>query len=169
MGDITKVNQEGNVLFRSTFNSLDKKKNIVKELLNPTELKEFTEILDLGDRIGIPILSTSGTGASNVISGIVDSIKNVTSNDLLIENLKSAARNERQLEILGRLTDVVDKKKATAIIKRAKLPKKVERAAINRLRKIDLQLAKPKPIFKVPQVISVQERQREIEEQQGNR
>jgi len=165
LNDILKVNQEGNVLFRSTFNSLDRKKAITDKLLSTKEVEEFSELLGLGDRVGIPVLSTSGTGASNVISEITKNIGNVISNDLLIENLKKSARTKAQVEALSKLPEIYGKNQAIAVIREAKYPAKVERAAINRIRKVPALFAdkilRVRPVVKAPQVISAVKRKEE--------
>lgn len=165
--NMIKKNQDGNVMFRSTFNSLFKKRDVVNSLFNKKEISEIMELLSLGDRVGIPVLSTSGTGASNVLSGISNTFKEIISNDLLIESLKKSARTKEQIEALSRLPNVYGKNQAITIIKAGKFPKKVERAAINKIRKIPQLFEKPRTAIKGSQVISVQERQRKNDEEKG--
>jgi len=164
--DVIKKGIKEDVKFQTVIKDMRKNKHVISELLTPTERDEYLELLKLGDRVGIPVLSTSGTGPSRELSKLRTLIVNVTSNDVLVENLKRFARNKKQVETIGRLTENATVKEARAIIKRAKLPKKVERAAINKFRKLKLPLKKPKPIIKIPQVISVQERQIESEKKE---
>jgi len=67
-----KENIKGEVSFRGAFNSLRNKKDLVNSLFDDTEeLRNFTDLLLFGDRLGIPIMSTSGTGASNIFNKVV--------------------------------------------------------------------------------------------------
>jgi hypothetical protein len=77
---------------RKKLNGL-KKSGKLKMLLNADEMKELDDILKLGDRAGIGVLSTSGTGGSMKFKDIVGTFKEKLANDALIENMEKSARS----------------------------------------------------------------------------
>lgn len=78
--------------FGRAINSIKTKRDVFENLLSPEEIKEFTDLVRLGDRFGQPIMSTSGTGASNVFKNIKEGVTNAVVTDSFIESLKSRAR-----------------------------------------------------------------------------
>jgi hypothetical protein len=66
--------------------------------LNPGEAQDILELTDLGTRFGTPILSTSGTGASNRLRNLPTAIADSLLDDTAIEKLKLSARG-RTLEV----------------------------------------------------------------------
>lgn len=78
--------------FGRATNALKGKAGIAENLLSPEEIKEFTDLIRLGDRFGQPILSTSGTGASQVFKEIKQGVTDALVSDSFIESLKGRAR-----------------------------------------------------------------------------
>lgn len=64
---IIKRDELGNISWKQLKNSLENRanKDVIARLFKPQELQELESIAKLGERAGIPIMSTSGTGASN--------------------------------------------------------------------------------------------------------
>ena len=68
---IKKNLNEGSINFKGIFNKLENKRDLAKELFEVDELKNFEDLLGFGDRLGIPVMSTSGTGTSNIFSQLI--------------------------------------------------------------------------------------------------
>lgn len=79
--------------FKTYHNSLRNKRNVVGALLDPNEIDSISELISLGSRMGNPILSSSGTGASNVFSDIGKGIRSGLESDLVIGKMKQSARS----------------------------------------------------------------------------
>lgn len=89
---LAKSMTEDDFTFRGTINRMKSKQSVIEGLFSPEEIKEFTDVLRLGDRFGQPIMSTSGTGASNVFKSITQGVKDSVINDSFINTLKERAR-----------------------------------------------------------------------------
>lgn len=89
---LSKRNDEGLASFRQLQNQLRNKSSVVSTLFNENEIKEISDILKLGNRMGSPVLSSSGTSAGNVFSNLKDAIPNAIVTDQVIERMKSSAR-----------------------------------------------------------------------------
>lgn len=85
---LIKRNLDDDISFRQVGNAMRTKKNVVDNLLDPEEAIEIAELLRLGDRFGTPVLSTSGTGASNALRDI----KSAVMSDAMVEGLRGRAR-----------------------------------------------------------------------------
>jgi hypothetical protein len=88
MGSLIKVNPEDGFPFRSLWNALRNKKNVAKALFEPQEIRQIEELLQLGDRFGSPVLSSSGTGGSNKFMDLVKGVGDYFTNDIVINFLK---------------------------------------------------------------------------------
>lgn len=84
----------GNIQFAQLKTALQNRQNreVVKQLFEPEEAAALFDLADLGDRAGIAILSTSGTGASNFFRDIGKGMQNTIINEGAIDLMKSAAR-----------------------------------------------------------------------------
>lgn len=91
-------NAEGGVQYRTWSNIMNKEKDRMSFLLNPEEAENLTELATLGTRFGTPILSTSGTGASNRLRNLPTAIADAVLDDTAIDKMKMSAR--------GRLMDM---------------------------------------------------------------
>lgn len=91
---IAKRNPEGIVSFKKMLNTMRDKQTTAAHLFDPNEIEEVGELLNLGDRFGHAILSTSGTGASNILKDVGNTMKSAVVNDYVIEKMKSAAEKK---------------------------------------------------------------------------
>jgi len=94
LNSIIKRNTEGQILYGQSHRLLQGKEDVVKALFSADEVKEVTDLLRLGDRLGPPVLSTSGTGASNSLFDIIKGTGNSVTNDVVLESLKRKARGQ---------------------------------------------------------------------------
>jgi hypothetical protein len=83
---------DGSFSFRKLSSSIRNKKDVLNKLFEPDELQEVLDLVRLGDRHGLAIMSTSGTGASNILKDIFTSIQQSVTNEAFIEGLKKKAR-----------------------------------------------------------------------------
>ena len=67
---VVEKNADDRVLYGKTYKNFMKKNDIIKRYYNDGEIKDFADLLSLGKRMGEPVLSSSGTGASASISEI---------------------------------------------------------------------------------------------------
>lgn len=89
---LAKRNPEGFFPFRSLFNAIRANRVRFERIFTPEEMERILELVKLGDAFGDPILSTSGTGASNIFRDVYSAIRSGVANDALIEALKDSAR-----------------------------------------------------------------------------
>jgi hypothetical protein len=85
-------NADGVINFETTRKKLNLKKDQLKNIYSLDELKEVDELLRLGDRAGKPVLSSSGTGASNMFSNIKGYVQDAIGGDVMLEGMKNSAR-----------------------------------------------------------------------------
>jgi len=78
--------------FRQVRNSLRNKQNVFRELLDDTEAAEFLELVNLGDKFGPAVLSSSGTSAGNAFRELLKATNQGITNEAFIETLKNRAR-----------------------------------------------------------------------------
>lgn len=88
-------NADGLIMYDSTIKALQRKKDMISALFEPEELVEIGDLLRLGKRMGDPVLSSSGTGASNAFSKIIDDVKGAVVNEGNLETMKQRARRVR--------------------------------------------------------------------------
>jgi hypothetical protein len=88
---------DGSFSFRDLSNAMRNKKDLVEAVLGPDEIERIAELTRLGDRWGVAVMSTSGTGASNIFRDAVGAIKQGITNDAFIQTLKERARNVQYL------------------------------------------------------------------------
>lgn len=87
-------NAEGLINFGSLRNKLGSKANseVVTKMFSPEELQDLADIGKLAESAGIPIMSTSGTGGSNGIRGLLKDIPFQMGAESVIESQKARAR-----------------------------------------------------------------------------
>jgi len=102
-----KKNIEDNIAYKTSFNRIRKKRPALDIMFSPNELGEVTDLLKLGDRAGIDVLSTSGTGASNAMKDVISTIADQAANETVLETLKQAARNRTEKQAVEALTKQV--------------------------------------------------------------
>jgi hypothetical protein len=120
--------------YRQLTNSMRTKQNQLMSLLGDDELTEFAELVRLGDRFGPATMNTSGTAINQLFRDILGSVNQSITNEALINGLKRRARG--------------------TAVKGLEPPKTGLQIPMARGRKEMLGL-------KVPQVISVQQRNQE--------
>lgn len=91
---------EGGIHYRTFSNLMNKEKERLSRLLDPSEAENLTELATLGTRFGTPILSTSGTGASNRLRNLPTALADALLDDTAIDRLKLSARGQL-LDIQG--------------------------------------------------------------------
>jgi hypothetical protein len=89
---ITKRTDDGIPQFRRLKTQLENKSSVVNSLFDEQEIKEISELVTLGNRFGSPVLSSSGTGASNMFKDLVKSIPDAIVSDQVIDSMKAKAR-----------------------------------------------------------------------------
>jgi hypothetical protein len=89
---VVKKNSDGNVMFKATANNLQRKKELINSLFNTDELRGINDLLRLGDRMGEPVLSSSGTGASNAFNDFFRRIGRAATSEAKIELMKKRGR-----------------------------------------------------------------------------
>lgn len=90
--NLVKRDPDGAFTFGTLHSALRNKKELAARLFEPDEIAGVGEIIRLGDSFGPSVLSSSGTGASNVFRAIPEAIGSSLSNDYIIEGMKGRAR-----------------------------------------------------------------------------
>jgi len=101
--------------FNGFHNNLRNKKNVLGSLLDAREVQELDDLIHLGTRFGDPVLSYSGTGASNVFSNMATGVRNAVANESVVGLLKDSARNRSAKEA----AQIVAKEAAQIVAKEA--------------------------------------------------
>ncbi len=98
VNNLIKREADGTFNLQTLYSAMRNKEAQLRVLFEdkPQALLEMGELLKLGDRFGKAVLSTSGTGASNVFHHLSSSIKEGAMSDTLINSLKDRARNGAQ-------------------------------------------------------------------------
>ena len=114
--------------FKSLYGKLNNqnKKAIVKTLFEPEEIQELGGLLKLGYRMGNMVLSTSGTGASNVFSYIGKQMPVAVANRNILELVKGIARGQRQVPKLSLPSQAISRRAAqqSAGFSRMRMPQR---------------------------------------------
>jgi hypothetical protein len=97
---------EGQFTFRSLFNRLQNKQAIAERLFEPEEMDNLLDLTRLGDRLGLPILSTSGTGAAESFKNIPEAVGRGFGNDAIIDSLKRMARGQKVEKVVPKGTPI---------------------------------------------------------------
>lgn len=84
---------DGSFSFKELRNAVRNKKDVIESILDPNEIDDLSDIIRLGDRFGVAVMSTSGTGASNIFKDVYSAIQQGVTNDAFIQALKNRARN----------------------------------------------------------------------------
>jgi hypothetical protein len=84
-------NADGVINFKTTRKKLNGLKEKLKNIYTPDELQEVDDVLKLGDRGGIGVLSTSGTGGSNSFRNIKQTMEDFVVGDAMTNRMKSGA------------------------------------------------------------------------------
>lgn len=98
MDSLIKRNADGDIMFKSTIKSIRANNDKLVRMFSQTELEEIGELLTLGDAFGIPIMSTSGTGATNMFRDTFKSIPRSVMGENVIEGMKASARKAKPIK-----------------------------------------------------------------------
>lgn len=96
---IKTTSPDGDFAFKPLMKAIESKaqRDVIASFIPDAELTEISDLVALGDRFGLAVLSTSGTGASNAFRNIIDNTKHAIISDKFIETLKERARSAGQL------------------------------------------------------------------------
>lgn len=90
LNELVKYNKKG-INFYATEKAF-KSDKIIPHIFTPEEVKQIKEVLMLGNRMGEPILSMSGTGASNAFRDILQTVRSSVENEAVLNALKKRAK-----------------------------------------------------------------------------
>lgn len=135
MDNIIKRNADGFVSFKTTFNNLNakKKKDAYAAMFEPEELADLGELIALGQRTGDPILSKSGTGASNAFSQFVSDLKDSAQSEQLVSASKRRAR--KRFELAAKKSLERSQKRRKGLIRRERISREITKKAPGSLAK----------------------------------
>ena len=133
LDSLIKRNAEGGIHYTSTLNNIKRMRN--KDALNVMfdgdELNDFVELLQLGDRGGIPFLSTSATSASNQFSNIINTVKNFALDEVTLQRAITGARSRTEK---AAMTAIKAKDTVKAARKISRLPPTKRKAFLRTLK-----------------------------------
>lgn len=94
--DLIRKDFDGQFSFARLENALKSPRGqtVLSNFFEPAEVKDLVDLVRLGDRFGSPVMSTSGTGASQAIRGITTSIGDSLIDDAYLDRMKESARSE---------------------------------------------------------------------------
>jgi len=84
-----KRNASGNILWDSSLNAIEKNRGRLNRMFAPNELEQVEKYLKLGSAQGIPVLSTSGTGGTNMFRDAASSIKTSLGDQQYLDYIKN--------------------------------------------------------------------------------
>lgn len=73
---------------------IQKEKDRFSHIFNPDEAKNFLDIVDLGDRVGLGLLNYSETNSARTFTEMVKSLPDLIASDSIIEGMKAKARGQ---------------------------------------------------------------------------
>lgn len=100
LDSLIKRNDDGVIMVKQTMNALEKNKPVLSKLFKPDEIKEIGDLLRLQDRFGPPVMSSSGTGASNAFLDFFRKARASAISETGMELSKKRAREEAARELL---------------------------------------------------------------------
>jgi hypothetical protein len=83
---------DGVINFRSLRNALQKDTSTLSALFSPEEIGDVIELAKMGEKWGPAVLSTSGTGASNILRDSLEGLKSGATNRATLDFMKQKAR-----------------------------------------------------------------------------
>lgn len=95
---LIKRSDEGTFSFRQLKDAMRAKRDLLGAVLDPEDIQAVADLARLGDRFGVAVMSTSGTGASNIFKDVWGGIKQGVTNDAFIQSLKDRARNVQVID-----------------------------------------------------------------------
>jgi hypothetical protein len=95
--NLIKRDPDGSFNFRTLHSAMRNKRSVLEALLSPEEIVRVGELVKLGERFGNPVLSSSGTGASNLFRDLGKGIGDNTLTRSVIAGMKDSARTPSPL------------------------------------------------------------------------
>lgn len=96
LSTMIKESPQGDFTYRALHNALRTKKDVFGALFSPGELQNFNDLIQLGDKLGPAVMSSSGTGASNSFSKLISTPLDMAEKALdataAVKQKKAAAR-----------------------------------------------------------------------------
>ena len=134
-----KYNQDGDLLFRSSWNTLkgaEKKKGVMSSILSPEEQRRVGDLLDMGDALGGKV-NPSGTAEMTAFSKIKDSIQSVIVNEALLDVIKRRAKgakmSAKDVDLVG---SIITTREAKDILEAANKADNLDSLTPQKLRRI---------------------------------
>jgi hypothetical protein len=90
--NLIKRDSDGAFNFRTLQSAMRNKRAVLGALFSPEELTSFGEVVKLGDAMGAPVLSSSGTGASNSFRNLVSTVGDNTVSRAVLDGMTASAR-----------------------------------------------------------------------------
>jgi hypothetical protein len=90
-------NSDETINFGALRTRLQKNRAILSVLFEPDEITEVAELVQLGEKFGPSVLSTSGTGGSGLFRNMLEGIKSGATNRTTLEYMKETARGRSQI------------------------------------------------------------------------
>lgn len=91
VSNLIKSNENG-ISFKATKNAIDKNRVLIKSMLDPKEISDLEELVNLGSRYGEAMLSSSGTGASNSFRDMAKNVFRGAADEQVLNKMKEKAR-----------------------------------------------------------------------------
>lgn len=92
LNNLIKREADGSFNINTLYRAMRNKQSAISAMFSANEINEIGDLVRLGDRIGQPVLSTSGTGRSNVFHHLKSSVQEALTNDSMIGGMKDRAR-----------------------------------------------------------------------------
>lgn len=104
---LIKRNADGSFSVGRLRSAFQGKKNQLRSLFGDgSGLKDVDDLLELGERMGNPVLSSSGTGASNAFRELTKGVSDSIGSNVVLDKMKSAARNKSPLSFVDEATKI---------------------------------------------------------------
>lgn len=102
-------NPDGTVSLGRLHGTMQAKKNQLRALFpNVGDIEGITQLAELSGRMGNPVLSSSGTGASNVFRDLTKGVSDSIGSSVIVDKMKDAARNKAPLSLVDRAAPIAD-------------------------------------------------------------
>lgn len=96
--NLVKRDPDGAFNFGTLHSAMRNKRNVLESLFEPEEIVAFGELVKLGDRFGSAVLSSSGTGASNLFSNLLKGVGDNTLTRSVVSSMKESARGRAVMQ-----------------------------------------------------------------------
>lgn len=96
-------NSDETINFGALRTRIQKNRSIISNLFEPDEIREVAELVLLGEKFGPAVLSTSGTGGSNIFRNLLEGVQSGATNRTTLDLMKQSARQRGLPEGGGQL------------------------------------------------------------------